>query len=133
MAALTGTTSQLKRTVINLINKYGGVGTLRKRSEDSYDPVAGTVVNGVITEFALKLALFDYPALSSGDSFKSNTNILQGDKQALVIPITGCKPTEISLLKDSVVVDNIEWKIVSIKDLNPSSVDSYVLELQLRK
>jgi hypothetical protein len=120
-----------------MMARYGGEATLLVNSSpDNYDPATGTYTP-TTSNFSVKALLMDYTMQKNGASEMGNTLILVGDKQCYIQPRNKANPnlTMPSLLpnRDRIKIGTDIWKIVSLKDLNPSGTNSVLIELHLRK
>lgn len=122
--------------VANMMARFGGAATLEVVTIGEYDTTISETVNTVV-QYPVKFLLFDYTQKNMGDKSDSGTLILGGDKQCFVQPINKNNPYKVMPLvqpnKDSIIINNVRWKILSIKDVNPSGVDSVLYEYHLRK
>jgi hypothetical protein len=122
------------RTVIQMMRDFGGVGTLRVRSDGTY--VDGEVVQ-TTTDYPVNIIMLDYPQVGAGDKANFNTTILEGDKQCYIQPrdkeVFHQPQPQIKANRDTMVIAGTEWKIMNHKDLNTSSAESVLIDLHLRK
>ncbi len=113
--------TELASHVEKLIAKYGKTLTLRSYSAATYDPVTMTYTPGTAV---------DTPISAVEESYKNyeidGTQIRAGDIRLIassdVVPTTAMK----------IVIENVEWEIVSIYNLRPSTVTLYYT-IQARK
>ncbi len=124
------------RTVANMITPFGGVGTLRVFGESVYDD--GEAVS-TSTDYQVELALLEFSQANAGDKSKFGTLILSGDKYCLMRPVnqtnTAIPAPVIKANRDTITIDNVEWKIFALKTVNPSGVNGndFLFEFHLRK
>lgn len=127
-------TSQFDSVVSNMIGSFGGTAILKIKSDGTYSDgeYSSSIVN-----YNVNIAVTDYPQNGAGEKSNFNTLILEGDKQCFVQPpnkydSTVINPT-IRANQDTIKIGNTEWKILNVKEINPSSVNVIVYELHLRK
>ena len=130
--------AQFDRVVLNTMNLYGGSSTLQIHTVGAYDPATSTNTN-TVTEYTVRTMLFDYTRPNDGINSQGGTLIQSGDKQLLMMPYnktaTGNAILTIQPNKDTIKIGTDVWKIVSIKELNPSNVSGNAIyyDLQIRK
>jgi hypothetical protein len=109
---------------------------LHIRTSGEYDPAQSKVVE-VVKTTPVEAILLDYTLQSNGQTSVTGTNIKAGDKQLFVRPPhksrPGTPPLEIDSTTDTIKVAKILYKIVTVKEINPSGVDAILYELQLRR
>ncbi len=117
------------RTVLNMMNMFGGDSILVVSSEGAYNPQTSSV-SRTETQHAIKTLAFDYIQKHDGESVMSNTLIRSGDKQLYVQPSTFPRPRAKT---DSVIYKGIKHSIVTIKEINPSGTSIVLYELFIRE
>jgi hypothetical protein len=128
--------SQFDNVVTQMMNTFGGVGTLRIYSDGTYTD--GDFVR-TSADYSVNVAVFSYPQSNSGDKASFGTSILAGDKQCFIQPINKAntceevEQPEIKANRDIVILNNVEWKIFALKEINSSVNDTIVFEAHLRK
>lgn len=125
--------SQFDNTVTRLLSRYGGTGVLKVFSEGTY--LDGEVTLTPIT-YDVNIAIFDYPQSMAGDKSNFGTLVLEGDKQCYMQPVNKAdnnygSPT-IKANRDLITIGSVEWKILTLKEINPSGANTIVYELHLR-
>lgn len=120
------------RTISNMMSRFGGTSTLTvTTSESSYDYDTSTSEE-VVTDYPVQSIAFDYIQKKDGiGSGEGNTLIRSGDKQIFIKPYP-------SLPLPNPRTDNVTYKgtvytIVTVKDYNPSGVQSVLYELFIRE
>lgn len=126
------------RTVASMMSKFGTTGAIKVAVSESYDPA--TSENSVIyQDYPVNIMVFDYVRKSEGEGTQNNTLIKTGDKQVYVQPP---QKTEVALAlphlnsnRDLLVIGDKVYKIVTVKQLNPSMVqeNSILYELYIRE
>jgi hypothetical protein len=122
--------------VRDMLGAFKGVGTLNIYSDSTYTD--GEVVS-TKTTYQVEQGLFDFPQANAGDKSKFNTLILSGDKYCMMRPVNQTDPDAISPIikanRDTITIDNVEWKIFALKTVNPSGINGndFLFEFHLRK
>ena len=130
-------TNLFHNVVRDMLGAFSGVGVLNVFSEGVY--VDGEVTESVKTTYDVTIGLFDFPQANAGDKSKFNTLILAGDKHCLMRPVNQTNPNTIPPVikanRDTITIDNVEWKIFALKTVNPSGVNGndFLFEFHLRK
>ena len=128
------------RVVKKEMDRYGCNVTIIRdlSSQDDYDPVTGmTPVN--LKEFDCRGILFDLTLQSNGDGYKHNTLISQGDKQLFIQPTDDdgwYQDTEVDSIvpnRDKIRIGNKLYKVITFKQINPSTQDSVLFECYVRE
>jgi hypothetical protein len=128
--------SQFDNVVTQMMSTFGGAGTLRVFSDGVYTD--GETVQ-THTDYPVNVALFSYPQSNSGDKASFGTSILAGDKQCFIQPINKSgtceelEQPEIKANRDVIILNNVEWKIFALKEINSSVNNTIVFEAHLRK
>ena len=125
---------QFDSTVNRLLNRFGGKGVLTIYSDGTY---SDGEITKTATNYDVTLAIFDYPQSMAGDKSNFGSLILEGDKQCYMQPVEKADPDadsiNIKANRDVIKIGNVEWKILTLKEINPSGVNTIVYELHLRK
>ena len=118
------------RTVSNMIIRYGGVCTLvvTRPGDYDYDTSSCPVVT---TNYPVKMISFDYNQRMSGVGVEDSSLIRNGDKQLFMMLSPG-QPVP-SPGNDSIIFKGIKHNVITVKDINPSGLKSYVLEVYCRE
>ena len=126
--------SQFDTVVRDMLGMAGGIGTLRVFSTSSY--VDGEVVL-TPTDYTVNLAINDFPQANSGEKSKFGTLIQADDKQVMIQPInkaeTNATQPNIQSNRDLIIINGTEWKILALKEINPSGVDTILFDAHLRR
>lgn len=117
-------------TAAELIRDFGTAAKLVKQPTGDYNTATGTV-DGVEQEINVELILLDLTLQSNGLSVKYNTLVEAGDKEAYVLP-NRVTPFTIGP-SDRIRVGGIEYKVVTMKEINPTATEPVVFTLYLRK
>lgn len=120
--------------VAELIREAGGSGTLRVFTD-------GTYVDGEVTrtsvDYTVNIAINDFPQANSGEKSKFGTLIQADDKQLLMQPVnkadTDVTQPNIQANRDLVIINGTEWKILALKEINPSGVNAILFDMHLRR
>jgi hypothetical protein len=113
----------LDRTVATMMSRFGTTGTIKVAISEAYDPA--TSENSVTyQEYPVNVMAFDYVRKMEGEGTQGDTLIKTGDKQVYVQPP---QKTEVGLAlphlnanRDLLVISDKIYKIVTVKQLNPS-------------
>lgn len=113
--------------VNNFMGKFGSSTTL------IVDNGTGTYVDSeyipTIITLTAKVMVFDYIKKTDGVSTEQNTLIQTGDKMLYVKLDT---PYDLKPAFTKVLLGSVPYKIVALKDLNPTMGDSIVYEIYAR-
>lgn len=120
--------------VARMMASYGGTATLKTYSEGTYVDGENIVQESTVSA---RVLLNEYPQSGAGDKSEFNTLILAGDKQCFMQPIEksgiNIVAPELKANRDKLQVGNTEWKILNVKEVNPSGSNNVLYELHLRK
>ena len=120
--------------VTRMMARFGGIGTLHISSSPVY--VDGESVE-TTSDYEVNILIFDYPQNGAGDKANFNTSILEGDVQCYVQPLNKQSPPStqptLQANRDTITLGTTEWKILNVKQLNPSAINNVIYELHLRK
>ena len=123
-------------TLLEFIKEYPASVTLLRVVEGEYDPATATVPT-TTQEIAVQGILMDLTLQSNGLSVKYNTLIEAGDKEIYLRPPHKTHgwpaPYEISPASDKIRVGSVVYKIVTLKELNPTGSDPVLVSLYLRR
>ena len=127
--------NQFDGVVDRIMAAYGGSATLLIPKEGIY--VDGEYIPAATLEKPVKILLDEYPQAGAGDKSQMGTLILEGDKRCLLQPLDKSSawelPYEIQANKDTLRINGVEWKIIRMKEINPSGINSIIFELHIRK
>lgn len=128
--------SQFDNVVRDMIGMAGGKGTLRIYTNGTY--VDGEVTR-TFTDYQVNIALNDFPQANSGEKSKYGTLIESDDKEIYIQPYekSSCNCDDITpsiqANRDLIIVNNIEWKILALKEINPSGANVILYTAHLRR
>lgn len=126
--------SEFKRVAASMMRKFGGNATLIVNGEGVYNDDTQTVVKPLPIEYQVRAIIMDYTLRSMGIGSDFQTQIQSGDKQVFVQPVSNNIPIPvINPTRDFIRIGNDVWKIVTVKDLNPSNTASVLLDLCVRR
>lgn len=121
--------------ILEFMEESGTTATYIKRT-GTYDPAQGQYV-GTEKKIPVQVLILDLTLQSNGLVTKFGTNILAGDKELFVRPphktAPGTAPLVIDPANDSIRVGNVEYKIASMKEVNPTGNDTIVFNLHVRR
>lgn len=104
-----------------LIKKFGAIGSLKRTTGASIDPVTGVVVGGTTTTYTPYTLLQKF-----ADDMIDGTRILASDR--LIILDDTIEP----LTTDTITISSQDWNIMSVSESNPAGV-AIVYFVQARK
>ncbi len=126
-----GNLNPIVRTINNILTRYGGTCIVTILTDDGgYNFDTSTAIINK-TDYTVQMIAFDYIQRMQGTGSEPNTLIRSGDKQVFVKQIAGMPMPNPAT--DSVIYNGKKYNIVTIKDLNPSGVSSFVLEMFIRE
>lgn len=122
--------------VLEFIQESGFTATYVKQTQGEYDPATGTVGTTVV-EIPVQVILMDLTLQSNGLSTKYGTLVEAGDKELFMRPPHKTDPAQpildIHPASDTVKVGTTVYKIVTMKELNPTTSDPILYMLYLRR
>lgn len=104
---------------------------LNSHGDNVYNPETGESTS-TIAQHTLRGIVFDYTLQSNGTSSKHGT-IEVGDKQVYLLPTSIPSGVVLNPVGDTLDFDNSRWRIISIKEMNPTGALSVLFELLVRK
>lgn len=120
--------------VVRMMARFGGIGILHVNSAPIYVDGESTSVR---LDYELNTLIFDYPQNGAGDKANFNTSILEGDVQCFAQPLNKKQSVLVQPIvqanRDTITLGITEWKILNVKQLNPSGSDNVLYEFHLRK
>lgn len=126
--------AQFDNVVRDMIGMAGGTGTLRVFTDGVY--VDGEVTR-TSTDYTVNIALNDFPQANSGEKSKFGTLIESDDKELFMQPInkadTDATQPNIQANRDLIIINGVEWKILALKEINPSGVNVILFDMHLRR
>lgn len=110
------------------VQQWGGAATLIKEIS-TYDP---NTSENIVTEkrYTMKAMVFDYFNKFEGLTTQANTLIKTGDKQVLIKP--NSLVTSIDPSADKLQIGSTIYKIITVKECNPSLTNTLYYELFIR-
>lgn len=122
--------------VLEFIRESGTPATLLKQATGAYNPKTATVTTDT-DEIAVEAILMDLTLQSNGMSVKYGTAIEAGDKELYMRPPHKTNPmlspVEISPGSDRIRVGTVIYKIVTMKEVNPTGSNPLLYTLYLRR
>lgn len=120
--------------VARMMTRYGGNAALRILTEGEY--VDGEVIRSS-TDYPVNILLNDFPQANSGEKSKFGTLIEMDDKELFMQPINKSNKDDVQPVvkanRDVIVINNTEWKILALKEINPSGVNTILFDMHLRR
>jgi hypothetical protein len=108
-------------TALALLSKLGQSVILRRSAAGVYDPAAG-LVNAQTDDVTVKGALLNF---NLGQTDEAGVLVQANDKKMIMSP--GVLPTT----KDTVIVQSVEYIVMSVMEINPAGVPvAYSLHLR---
>lgn len=133
---MSGQFDDFDRLVLEFMQEFGFLATYKRMVSSTPNDATGSV--DVVTEDieiqAIKMELIR-PVEGSGT--RSNTSIQDGDQILYVRPTEKsdefANALTINPASDVVLINNVTWAIVTVKEYNPSASDCILYELYIRK
>ena len=126
--------SQFDNVVRDMLGMAGGTGILRVFTDGVY--VDGEVTRTSV-DYVVEVALNDFPQANSGMKSRFGTLIESDDKELMLRPINKTDPNatqpNIQANRDLVIINGTEWKILALKEINPSGVNAILFDMHLRR
>lgn len=124
------------QAVLEFIKESGFIAYYVRQADGEYDPATGTVPV-TTSQRPVQAILMDLTLNSNGLSTRFGTLVVSGDKQLLVRPPHKTYPTDpklaINTATDRVLVNGLEYKIVTFKEINPTGADPVLYDLYIRR
>lgn len=126
--------SDFDATVVEFMRDFGTTATILTNHSGSYDPSTSRFTQ-YGTNITVKAILMDRTLRSDGDQNSPNSLIQAGDKQCFIQPPekNGGSAIHIDTVSDQLLIGGVTYRIVTVKSLNPSTTNSVLYELYLRK
>lgn len=123
--------------VLEFIKESGATGaTLTQTLEGTYNPSTGTVAT-TTNVYPIECILTDLTLKSDGLSVKYGTLVEAGDKELYLRPphkTNGLTvPIAISPASDRVTVAGVTYRVMDLKEVNPTGADPLFISLYLRR
>lgn len=126
--------SQFDAVVTDMMALAGGTAILRIFSDGSYSD--GEIIR-TSEDHEVKILINDYPQANAGDKSKFGTLIDASDKEVLIQEMskadTDVTQPNIQANRDLVIINGTEWKILALKEINPSGVNAILFDMHLRR
>jgi hypothetical protein len=134
---MTMVIEEFDNTVLAMMREFPSVSATYKQYVDSvYNPSTGTM-SQVEVATSVQAILLDLTLRSNGLGTRFGTEIMAGDKQLLVRPPhkdgTVPQPLTINTATDRVNVGGHDYKIVTLKEINPTGTDPILYDLYIRR
>jgi hypothetical protein len=98
--------------------------------DGTYDPTTGSYSDTDVTT-ACRIIMFDFALLTNGVQTKAGTLIEANDKQVyMTAPLLVGKP---SATGDYLLINGKQWRIMLIKEYNPTTSQTIMYDLLVRK
>ena len=124
------------RMVLNILSREGTTATLNQlAATGTYVPSTGAYTPAATVSTTVKVVLLDYSATTSGLSTYTNTVIQAGDKQCYMDAKTDGVDlaTKPSPAGDTLIVNGVTWRIMNVKEYNPTGSRTIMFDLLLRR
>ena len=122
--------------VADFFTDFGFTTIYTKYSAGIPDDEEGTITE-VKQEIEIHAIKMELPRPSNGAAADSGTQILEGDQILYVRPTEKVDEFASILIvnptSDKVLIQGSQWKVVTVKEHNPSSTDNILYELYIRK
>lgn len=126
--------SQFDAVVTDMMALAGGTAILRIFSDGSYSD--GEIIR-TSEDHVIKILINDYPQANVGDKSKFGTLIEASDKEVLIQEMNKADPyvtqPNIQANRDLIIINGTEWKILALKEINPSGVNAILFDMHLRR
>lgn len=110
--------------------------TYQQQTTGAYSPSTGTAATTVV-DIAARGILLDLTLSGNGLTTKYGTSIVAGDKELYMQPIEKTNLSSLALSpdpsEDRVVVAGITYKVVNMKEINPSGTNPIAYFLHVRR
>lgn len=123
------------RSIAQFFREFGGTATYIVQGSSVFDPATGeNVVSNL--ERPVRVILQDFETTTSGGlTSRNGTQIMQGDKQAFLLPPEKADPLSLPLVIDTTTsllrVGSVTYKIKNVKVADPTSANALLYELHL--
>ena len=103
--------NSMAATASKLLTKFGAVGTIKRTTGGSINPVTGDVVAGSTVTYSPKIIVQRY-----ANELVDGTRILSSDR--LIILDKTIQP----LTSDKITIESEDWSIVSVTESKPAGI-----------
>lgn len=133
---MSGMFDDFDRLVSEFMSDFGFYATYRRMVSSTPNDTTGSV--DVITEdIEIQAIRMELIRPIEGSGSKTSTQIQDGDLTLYVRPTEKTDEFADALVidpsADRVIINNVTWKIVTVKEYNPSASDCILYELYIRK
>jgi hypothetical protein len=130
-----GTLSDFKGIVAEFMKDFGTEAVLIVPTlAGEYDPADSTFTPTSSKRYKVKAIFMDLQKPLNGLKVDPNSLIQAGDKEVYIQSIANELPLPtIQPNKDSLKIGTDVWRIIALKDINPTMSDSVLLQLYIRK
>jgi hypothetical protein len=120
------------RVVQNMMARFAGpaVLSIAAPGDGEYNVETSEYVPAPPTSWPVRAMVFDYTLQSNGTQTQPGTLIQVGDKQVFVAPPPGMP--RVRPERDSLIVGDKKFKIITYKELNPTQSYNVLIELFVR-
>lgn len=128
--------SNLYRMVYNILRREGTTATLTQlAASGTYDPTTSSYTPAASVTTSVKVVLLDYSASQNGTYVNENTLIQANDKQCYMdAKINGVDlATKPSPAGDTITAAGQTYRILNVKEYNPTGAYTIMYDLLLRK
>lgn len=103
--------NNMAATASKLLSKFGAVGTIKRTTGGSINPVTGAIVTGTTVTYSPKTIVQRY-----ANELVDGTRVLSSDR--LIILDKTIEP----LTSDKITIDSEDWSIVSVTESKPAGI-----------
>jgi len=128
--------NNLYRMVFSILRREGVTASLVQiGATGTYDPTTSSYTPSASVTTPVKVVLLDYSATQNGLSVNENTLIQIGDKQCYMDAKTNGVDlaTKPSPAGDTITVAGQMWRIMNVKEYNPTGSYTIMFDCLLRK
>ncbi len=122
--------------VRNMMSRYSAPATILSQGVGVYDPTTSEYVAST-TSYAVRIIPFDYIKKGDGVGTAEGTTIQTGDRQIYLEPLNQTNSDlvmpRLQPNKDRLQVADKLYRIIALKELNPTMSDSILYELYVRE
>ena len=127
--------SDFDETVLFFMEEMGGSATLIFQGSGTYDVATSSYLT-TETEMTVRAIMMDLTLQSNGLQTMNGTLIEAGDKRLYLQPANKSDPNMVMPIihpnKDKIRMGGVVYKIITVKDYNPTTSNSVLLELYVR-
>lgn len=127
---MASTLNQFARTVLNMMKRYGGPGTLVAVQDGTYNPATGKATK-VETQYTVTMITFDYTEKTAGTSTSNGTMIGNGVKQVYLKPDSLVPVPRAKV--DRIVIGGTAYVVDTVKEFNPNGTGALFIEIYAKR